>query len=146
MLKATPFIGFLLILFACSPEINETTLTAEDIDYIKSINVLEDGESIEMIESQGGQYGIKESGNMMTDKRLASWWIDNREELINSAFYDEIDSLAFFDKVNAVTLSSYIEVHQGRSWFYVYIDADSARTWAFFNQAKANWEQHRNNL
>ena len=60
------------------------------------------------------------------------------------AFYPEIDSIQYFDKVTAITLSSYATVFHDSSSFNVYIDADKERTWQFFDSLEATWQRNRN--
>lgn len=134
---------FVLIttLFACSFERrNESNLKGEDFDYLKSLELLQPDEEIIMFKSNGGIKGIEVSGNFFTDSRVASYWIDGRNDQINSAYYSEIDSIKLIERTSAITYASYLEiVDTGGHRFNVYIDADSARVWTFFESCVDTW-------
>lgn len=121
----------------------ESNLTQDDLNYINSIIPLDEDENIEMFDSQGGFKGVEGSGNFYTNKRIGAYWIDGKDDQINSAKYEEIDSIKTVDKVQAVTFASYLDVYSSKGNFKVYIDADSSRTWAFFKGAIELWESKK---
>ncbi|MBL4703120.1 MAG: hypothetical protein JKY54_01275 [Flavobacteriales bacterium] len=135
----------LSVLISCElGEKNESTLSAEDLKLITEIIPFSEGETIQMFESNGGFQGLKASGNFITNLRLAAYWIDGKNDLINSIEYKEIDSLKTIDRVTALTYASYLQVYSSeQSNFKVYIDADSTRTWAFFNLAIESWNSNK---
>ena len=119
-------------------------LSNQDKDFIKSLGVLDDKENIILFDSQGGgSNGLKTSGNFFTDRRIASYWIDNRDSTrtsIDYAFYTDIDTIWRYPKFKSLTLASYLEVHRrDGTKFKVYVSADSVRTWEFFNKALEQW-------
>lgn len=117
----------------------ESDLQPDEIQFIKDLGLLENGESIEMFESNGGMKGYKQSGNLITDKRIASYWLEDNKDELYSAFYSEIDSIAETDLISKLTYASYLTVFKSDGTnFKVYVDADSLRTYTFFEKAKQN--------
>jgi len=122
----------------------ESNLSNEDIGFIKGIISLDEDENIQMFETNGGLKGFKTSGNFITNKQIATYWIDGRNDEIHSIKYKEIDSLKTVDRTRAVTYASYIEIYSSnQNNFKVYVDADSTRTWEFFNKITENWSNRQ---
>lgn len=120
----------------------EKSLTKKDLEYINSIIPLEKEEGIELFDTNAGFSGIKTAGNFITNKRLAHYWIDGKNDKICSIKYSDIDSLKTVNKTNAATYASYIQVYSStQKNFKVYIDADNTRTKNFFKKAKENWKK-----
>jgi len=114
-------------------------LPESQINYIKSLGLLDD-EQIILFDTQSS---IKTSGNIITNKRLASYWIDSGDSSknsIESAFYSEIDSIQTKDLTRSLTYASFLRVikNDGNS-FKVYVDGDSIEVWNFFNRAITEW-------
>lgn len=123
---------------------NEHTLSKSDLSYLRKLGVLGGGEKIEMFESNAG---FKRSGNFITDKRIASYWIDGKKDEIHSAEYSKIDSIKMVDRTRTWTYSSYLEIYHAQgNMFEVYVDADSLRTWEFFNRGMNNWRKVKKQL
>ena len=144
MYRTFLFLFSLIVLLSCGADKDETSLTLNDREYIESLGILKKGEDIQLFESNGGFDGIKQSGNFITSERIASYWIEDTEQTIGSAFYSEIDSMTLTDLVSKLTYASYITVYKtDGNRFDVYIDADSARTYQFYGHALSNWEKNR---
>lgn len=81
-------------MFQCSPGMMEgEDLSSEDLSYLKSLGLLEDGEEIMIFSSS---LSMKSSGNFFTDKRIASYWQYDKtpkDNYIKSAKYYEISSI-----------------------------------------------------
>jgi len=121
-------------------------LSVKDKKYLTSLGLLEANEQIILFNSQGtGLQPIKQSGNFFTDKRIASYWIDNGHKSrsqVEFAFYQEIDTMWRYPKYHSLTLASYLEVHRkDGTTFKVFVDADSVNTWNFFNKALSQWRE-----
>lgn len=133
----------MLVLSSCGGR-NEDNLSKEDQQFIYRIVPLEKGERIELFETNGGLKGGKKAGNFITNQRLVHYWIDGRNDEINAIEYGQIDSLRAVDKTKVPRDASYLQVYgSNQNNFKIYIDADSARTWVFFNQAMENWKEKR---
>mgnify|MGYP007112205523 FL=1 len=136
----------LLFLGSCSENLlDETTLTASDKECLEGIGVLKPGEEVQLFYTQGGFGGIKQSGNLITSDRIAAYWMEDGEKEIHSAlFASEIDSITTTDLVRNPFYSSYLKVYKtDGTTFNVYIDADSIKTYQFFDQALDNLEAAR---
>lgn len=136
----------LLFLGSCSENLfDETTLTTSDKEYLEEIGVLKPGEEVQLFYTQGGFGGIKQSGNLITSDRIAAYWMEDGEKEIHSAlFASEIDSITTTDLVRNPFYSSYLKVYKtDGATFNVYIDADSIKTYQFFDQALDNLEAAR---
>jgi hypothetical protein len=129
---------------ACSHHKTESDLGPEAYTFIQNLGILDKNEEIELFETNGGFAGWKQSGNFITPKRIASYWIEGEERQLGSAlFASEVDSLAFRE-IKHPGYASFLEVHKkDGSRFKVYVDADSARTHAFVHRAKENWLRAR---
>lgn len=123
-----------------------TKLSQADRDYINGLGLLEDNENIILFD---GQSDLKTSGNFITDKRIASYWIDRGDKTKSSVdfgFYNEIDTILTKDLSRTLTYASYLEVvkHDGKT-FKVYVDGDSTEVRTFFERAISEW-RIKNNL
>ena len=121
-------------------------LSKEDKEFILNLGLLDADEDIILFDSQAGGFdGLKTSGNFFTDKRIASYWIYNRDTTktsIDYSFYADIDTIGRYPKFQSLTYASYLEVHRRNGTrFKVYVDADSARTWYFFNRTLLEWSR-----
>lgn len=135
------------ILFSCAENKTERNLTPGERKFIESLGILDLKEEVRLFENNDGSEDVTKSGNFITDKRIAAYWIKGVDQEIHSAFFEnEIDSISQTDNHTALTYASYVTVYKtDGSSFNVYIDADSARTYEFFNKARANWESLRKN-
>ncbi len=137
-----------LLLYACHPGISTgKDLSKNDIAFIKSLGLLNEGEEILLFDTQAGYKGIKQAGNFITKERIAAYWIDKdrpENNKINAAFYRYIKNLTFTDLSRSLSYSSYIEVEpiNGKT-FKVYIDGDSTAVWNFYNKASNIWHKSR---
>ncbi|MEI7979983.1 MAG: hypothetical protein WCI53_14130, partial [Bacteroidota bacterium] len=88
-------------------------LSSEDLKYIRSLGILDEGEKILLFDSQGALGGKRTSGNFITEKRLATYWIDDHDiklNVVESAFYPDIDTIITKDQSKSATYASYLEV------------------------------------
>ena len=137
------FIIVTLLFYSCGSR-NENNLSKDDLKYINEIIPLEENESIELFETNGGLKGYKTAGNFITNKRLTHYWLDGKNDEVHSLKYHQIDSLKAVDRTKAATYTSYLEVYGANQYnFKIYVDADSARTWNFFNKAIENWNNKK---
>lgn len=140
MIRLITFIGLLLFI-SCTGIISGDQLSESEIEYIKSLGLLDENENIIQFSSQGSSN--KQSGNFYTNRRVASYWLgDTKEEnIIHSAFYESIDSIHSEDLSTALTYSSHIHVFvNDSSSFKVYVDDDKENTQAFFDGVQERWE------
>ncbi len=123
--------------------LNGSDLTKSEIEYITKLGLLDPNEKIILFDSQSD---FEISGNFFTEQRIASYWISdkNEESDTNSAYFKDVDSLLLTDLVNDFSYASYITVYlEDGANFRVYIDADSAATYHFYDLAVENWENQK---
>ena len=142
---------FTLILsfYSCGDAIEKgDQLTQDDFKYIKSLGILDEGEEILLFDSQGGLGGKRNSGNFITKKRLATYWIDEHDiqnNVVESAFYPEIDTIITKDLTKSLTYASYLEIRtKDTRNFRVNVDGEKAELEKFFNLANELWRKNRN--
>jgi hypothetical protein len=131
---------------ACNTVQTGNKLTQNDIDYISALGILNKQEKIILFETHSGWFnGKRLSGNYFTDKRIAGYWIDKRtqKQTINSAFYQDIDTITTTDLSRSLTMASYLTVKKkdGQA-FNIFISLNSAETAAFFSSAISEWQKH----
>jgi len=135
---------FLLFLVSCDSGIKKgNELSKEDLKYIRELGLINENEQIILFSSQGGN---RMSGNFISEKRLASYWTENRKEnnQINSAKYIEIDTLITKNLSDALTYASYIKViKKDSSEFKVYVDDNAEKTNEFFERAMSEWKKQK---
>ncbi len=137
MFKSVKAIIVLLIISSCSSK-NENNLSKDDLYYLQSRGVLKKGEKVLRFETNGGVHGIEQSGNIITNLRIASYWIEEDESEIHSAFFKtDIDSLSYTYKGRSLTYASEITVYlKNKTSFNFYLDADSLRVVDCYKVAK----------
>lgn len=141
-MKATIIITLSILFFitSCSSNIREgNEITESELSYIKELGLLDEDESIILFDSQSS---FEISGNFFTDRRMACYFANNKpnEDHATFAYYEDIDSLTFVDRISDISYASYIEVYvNNSSRFKVYIDADSTKSYNFYNKSKAQW-------
>jgi hypothetical protein len=142
-LKLITIAGILFLFSSCQPGIQKgQSLSRNHVNYIRSLRLLSGNEYIILFDSQ---YKIRISGNFFTDKRIAAYWIDERDTAkrkINYAFYKDIDSIKtnYFQSQKDIP---FLEVYKtdGKK-FKVYVKADSIETKYFFENAIATWKKN----
>src|SRR5690242_21871006 len=83
----------LSFLFSCNHIQTGDTLSRSDIEYIQNLHLLDQNEKIYKFYSE---YKKKVAGNFFTNKRIAKYWIDERNKeknQISFAFYPDIKSI-----------------------------------------------------
>ena len=144
------FVVVLLATSSCGNDIDTgNDLSKKEQAFLRKLRVLDRDETVILFDSQAGVLdAVEQSGNFFTDKRIASYWIDEYDSSktnVNYAFYADIDTIRRYPKYKSLTLASYLEVHRRNGTkFKVYVSADSAGTWKFFNRALEEWNKGRN--
>jgi len=136
------FFAIATILSSCEHHTRKgTSLSEADRNYIKHLGLLDDHEKIILFD---GQSDFETSGNFFSDKRIASYWIDKRDNnksSVNFGLYNEIDTILTKDLSRALTYASYLEVvKRDGTTFKVYVDGDSTQVWTFFQGAITAWK------
>ncbi len=142
-MKKVKLCFMLSFLFSCNHIETGNSLSKSDIDYIKSLNLLDTDEKIYKYYSE---FKKKKAGNFFTNKRIAKYWIDERDKEKNQlafALYKDIKSI---DTVyNAgTTYSPYMLVTKFDSTaFKVSVNGEKEEIKSFFEDALNTWQQHK---
>ncbi|MDJ1483611.1 hypothetical protein QNI16_24140 [Cytophagaceae bacterium YF14B1] len=142
-MKTKLYIFCFLMFSACNSIETNDTLSKSDIDYIRSLNLLDKDEQIHRFYSE---YKKRVAGNFFTDKRMAKYWIDERDSKknsIHSAFYNEIQAIDTVYYAGA-TYSPYMMITKtdGKQ-FKVCADGKREEIKAFFEEAIHLWRQKK---
>jgi len=135
----------LALLPSCFSKKIETamTLKPEDKAYIQSIKLIDKDESIYKFYSE---FKKSVAGNFFTDRRMAKYWIDERDKTkdeIEFAYYPEIVSIDTVYYAGA-TYSPYMLVKKkDSSTFKICVDGKREEIKAFFEDALQLWRQKK---
>lgn len=130
---------FVVSITSCQQIENASSLSTEVLNHIRSLHLLDPDEKLQLFYSE---YKKKSAGNFFTNKRIAKYWIDDRDSNkneINWAYYSEILSI---DTVYyaGLTYSPYMLVTKKDSTkFKVCADGTREEIKSFFEQAINLW-------
>lgn len=136
----------LLFLTACSDNRIETdkTLSNGDKTYIQSLNLLNKEETIYKFYSE---FKNKVAGNFFTDKRIAKYWIDERDtskDIIDFAYYPDIKSIDTVCYAGFTYCPYMLVTKNSNSQFKVCVDGKREEVKLFFEEAISKWQQNQN--
>jgi hypothetical protein len=120
------------------------TLKQQDVNFIRKLMLLDDGEEILRFYSE---FKIKVAGNFFTGKRMAKYWIDEKDkskEEINSAYYFEIKSIDTFYYAGPTNSPYMLVTKTDGSQFKVCVDGKRNQTKDFFEEAIGLWKKEKN--
>lgn len=138
------FTIILFVVFSCNKIENHTTLNQDDINFIKSLKLLDNNETIYRFYSESKN---EIAGNFFTDQRIATYWIDQRnstKDNINFAYYKDIAKIDTIYNVG-LTYSPYILVtKRNGSKFKVSVDGKKNEIKSFFEDVLKEWKRRKN--
>jgi hypothetical protein len=133
----------LSFLFSCNHIQTGDTLSRSDIEYIQNLHLLDQNEKIYKFYSE---YKKKVAGNFFTNKRIAKYWIDERNKeknQISFAFYPDIKSIDTVFNAGA-TYSPYMLVTKlDGTQFKVSVNGKKEEIKSFFEDAIKEWQEHK---
>lgn len=133
----------LSFLFSCNHIETGDSLSKSDIEYIQNLKLLDKDEKIYKFYSE---FKKKNAGNFFTNKRIAKYWIDERDRdknQISFSFYQDIQSI---DTVYyaGTTYSPYMLVTKSDSQqFKVSVNGKKDEIKSFFEEAIQQWKEHK---
>lgn len=144
MRKYIVLFGFIILFNACVNKIESAnTLTKQDFELLRSLNLLDTNENIYKFYSE---FKKNVAGNFYTDKRLASYWLDENDDnknKIDFAFYKDIIKI---DTVYyaGLTYCPYMLVKRKDSTtFKVSVEGTKQEITDFFIDALTKWKQNK---
>lgn len=140
------FILILLFLAGCSDNKIETdkTLSNSDKQYIQYLKLLDTDEKIIKFYSE---YKNKVAGNFFTDKRLAKYWIDERDkskDKLDFAYYKDVKSIDTVYNADFTYCPYMLVTKNDGSKFKVCVDGKRNEIKNFFEEALDKWTQSKN--
>jgi hypothetical protein len=134
---------FTLLLFcsACGNKIETAdTLTKQDFDRLYSLQLLDTNERLYKFYSE---FKNSVAGNFYSDKRLASYWLDERDPSKNKVEYAYYKNIVKIDTVYyaGATYCPYMRITRtDSSSFKVCVDGKRQEITDFFNEAIRIWK------
>ncbi len=129
-------LGFL---FSCNQVQINGSLSQKDIQHIKSLNLLDKDEKIYKFYSE---FKTRNAGNFFTDKRIATYWIDDRNKEKNEisfAFYPNIKSIDTVYNAGD-TYSPYMLITRiDNTQFKVSVNGKKEEIQSFFEDVLKQW-------
>ena len=131
----------LSFLFSCNHIETGDSLSKSNIEYIQSLKLLDSDEKIYKFYSE---FKKRNAGNFFTDKRIAKYWIDERDkkkDQLTFAFYKDIKSIDTVYNAGA-TYSPYMLVTKSDSTtFKVSVNGKKEEIKSFFEDALNTWQE-----
>jgi len=131
------------LLIACNQIENSETLNKADMDYIKRLKLLDEGETVGKFYSE---YKKKVAGNFFTDRRIATYWIDERnseKNEIDFAYYNDINRIDTIYNAG-VTFSPYMLITKNDgTTFKVSVNGKKEEVKSFFEDALKKWQEKK---
>jgi hypothetical protein len=134
---------FTLLLFciSCGNKIETAdTLTKQDFDRLYFLKLLDTNERLYKFYSE---FKNSVAGNFYSDKRLASYWLDERDTSKNKVEYAFYKDIVKIDTVYyaGATYCPYMQITRtDNSSFKVYVDGKRQEITNFFNDAIKIWK------
>lgn len=141
MRKLSRLLPLLLFYSACGNKIETSeTLKKQDFDRLYSLNLLDTNEQLYKFYSE---FKNSVAGNFYSDKRLASYWLDERDTSKNKVEYAFYKDIVKIDTVYyaGATYCPYMRVTRAdSSSFKVCIEGNRQEITNFFNEAIKIWK------
>lgn len=131
------------ILLSCTNQKIETgqTLKKETTDLIRSLGLLNDREQIIQYYSN---YEQSKTGSFFTNKRIAHYWLDDRDKSKNDTSYAFYPDIVAIDTTVTVpdTYAPYLTVtKKDSSQFRLFVEGRKSEIRAFFEEAILTWKK-----
>jgi hypothetical protein len=145
MLKYS-FLVLTLILFAASCKRIETgdSLSRKDYQRFRSLHLIENGERLYKFYSE---FKKSVAGNFYTDRRMASYWIDERDSTKNStefAYYEDIIRIDTCYNAGLTYAPFMLVTRKDSTQFKVCVEGSKQEIADFFNDAISKWQLRKN--
>jgi len=134
----------LFILSACTQIKRGDKLSKADLERLQKLNLLDEDEIILKFYSE---FKNNVAGNFITNKRIAKYWIDekdNSRNQISYAYYRDIDSIDTVYYAGATYCAYMLITKIDKSNFKVCVDGKREEIKSFFEQAIDKWTQAKN--
>ena len=144
MTVRTILVFIIVLLVSCNHIETGNTLKKSDIERIQRLNLLGKDEKILKFYSE---FKNEVAGNFFTDKRLAKYWIDEKDKAkdeISFALYSEIKSIDTIYYAGATYCPYMLVTKTNNSQFKVCADGKREEIKEFFEEALNEWTKNKN--
>ena len=134
---------FILLLLSCNKIETVETLSKHDIERIKKLKLLDDDETIYRFYSE---YNNKVAGDFFTNKRLAKYWLDEKNKTrneVSSAFYPDVKSIDTVYYAGATYCPYLLVTKKDDSQFKVCVNGERQEIKSFFDEALNAWTKNK---
>jgi len=134
----------LLLCVACNKIETGDTLSKTDIERIQNLKLLDQDEKIYKFYSE---FKNDVAGNFYTDKRMAKYWIDDRDkskDVAVFAFYPDIKSIDTVYFAGSTYCPYMLVTRKDGSQFKVCVEGKRKEIKAFFEDAIGIWSKNKN--
>lgn len=141
--KYFSIIAVVLLVISCNRIETESSLSEEDIAYIKSLKLLDDGEHIYKFYSE---YKNEVAGNFFTNRRVATYWTDERNSKKNIKEYAYYKYIVKIDTVYkaGLTYSPYALVTKSNGHtFKLSVGGGKEQIKSFFEDMLKEWRKQK---
>ena len=136
---------FTIILFtSCNHIESNETLKQVDIERLKSLKLLDKGESVIKFYSE---FKNEIAGNFFTEKRIAKYWLDEKDKSQNQisfAFYRDIKSIDTVYYAGSTYCPFMLITKNDNTKFKVFVDGEREEIKSFFEEALDLWAKNKN--
>jgi hypothetical protein len=116
-------------------------LTDSEIEYIHDLGLLDKKEKVLVFSTS---LTPRNSGNFVTNKRIASYWLKDDILSKDFAFFNDISNIDSTNLTETWTYASYLNVIKlDGSSFKVYVSEGKKEYFKFLNIAKQNWLKNK---
>ena len=136
-------LAVVVLLAGCNGIQTGDSLSKKDFQRFRSLNLIGDGERLFKFYSE---YKKSVAGNFYTDRRLASYWIDERDSTKNStqfAYYEDIIRIDTCYNAGLTYAPFMLVTRKDSSTFKVCADGSKEEIAAFFNGAISKWKSKK---
>lgn len=133
-----------VVLASCNRIQTGDTLSKTDINRLIKLNLLDKDEKVFKFYSE---FKNEVAGNFFTDKRIAKYWIDERDkskDKIDFAYYPDIKSIDTVYNAGATYCPYMLVTKVDNSKFKVCADGKREEIKEFFKEALTKWTQNKN--
>jgi hypothetical protein len=142
-LNFSSLIYLLLFFSSCQRIETGNSLSASDLNYIQSLHLLDSNERLYKFYSE---HTKKAAGNFFTNKRMAKYWIDEKDSSKNEtscAFYSEIKSIDTVYHAGFTYCPYMLVTKKNGDKFKVCVEGKRNEIKAFFEEALQLWQNSR---
>ena len=140
------FLLLTLFLFvaSCNRIQSGDSLSSKDFQRFRSLHLIENGERLYKFYSE---FKKSVAGNFYTDRRMASYWIDEKDSTKNStefAYYEDIIRIDTCYNAGLTYAPFMLVTRKDSTQFKVCVDGSKQEIAGFFNDAIGKWQSKIN--